>query len=241
VKNLLKAITFDFWDTLYKAPRDERLANRRAGLMSQALAQIGIKAEETSIKEAFIDSWQFAHKYQVENGLDITPRGQFDFILDHMQITLGRPDWLRIYQLYTSVLPEFPPQLNDGVREALPRLSSHFKLAIICNTGISPGTVLRKLLKADDILRFFEFQLFSDEVRWAKPNEKIFNYALQLLQVRNDEAAHVGDDSSTDVTGAKRAGMTAVWLAPGIDKRLAEADFQIKSIIELPTIFGMAD
>ena len=92
-------------------------------------------------------------------------------------------------------------------------------------------------MKADDIFRFFDFLTFSDEVKWAKPNVKIFNYTLENLHVKNSEAAHVGDDIKTDVTGAKMAGMKAIWLASQPLECLIDCDYQVNSIAELVHLF----
>lgn len=105
---------------------------------------------------------------------------------------------------------------------------------------IAPGLLLREIMKADDIFRFFDFLTFSDEVKWAKPNVKIFNYTLENLQVQNREAAHIGDDSSSDVTGAKMAVMTSVWLAPLPMERSTDCDYQVSSVSELVKIFETA-
>lgn len=235
---MLKAITFDFWDTLYKAPAGRNLADRRVSAFQQVLLQLGHPADSVLIRAAMTACWRFALKYQRETGLDITPRGYLDYILQELHLDLNRAEWQQVYQVITSVLLDHPPQLNEGVAETLPRLTKKFKLAVICNTGISPGLILREIMKADDIFRFFEFLTFSDEVKWAKPNIKIFNYTLDKLQVKNIEAAHIGDDSTTDVTGAKMAGMKTIWLAPPIEARCLECDYKVSSISELLNIFG---
>lgn len=235
---MLKAITFDFWDTLYKAPDSMDMSSRRTAALAKTLREIGCNVEEEAIRQAFYDCWQYANHYQIECGLDITPRGHVEFILKQLRFNLSVEDWKRVYDVYTSILLDYPPQVNDGVQETLPRLAAKYKLAVICNTGVTPGIMLREIMKTDDIFRYFAFEVFSDEVLWAKPNIKIFNYALEKLQIRSSEAAHVGDNSSTDIVGAKRAGMTAIWLAPTVDTKTVECDFHIRGISELVTLLA---
>ena len=235
---MLKAITFDFWDTLYKAPDGMGMSSRRIAAFAKTLQEIGCEAQEEAIRQAFYDCWQYANHYQIECGLDITPRGHVEFILAQLHLNLAPENWKRVYDVYTSILINFPPQVNDGVRETLPRLAEKYKLAVICNTGVTPGIILREIMKTDDIIRFFKVLIFSDEVHWAKPNVKIFNYALDKLQVHNTEAAHIGDNSSTDVTGAKRAGMTAIWLAPQAVEKIPECDFHVRGIKELVALLA---
>ncbi|MEA4924545.1 MAG: HAD family hydrolase [Syntrophomonadaceae bacterium] len=230
---MLKAITFDFWDTLYKTPDQMGTSLRRINAFADTLQDLGYKAEHEAISQAFYDCWQYANHYQIECGLDITPRGHVDFILKQLRIELNLEDWNRVYNTYTKVLANYPPQVNHGVYETLPLLAEKFKLAVICNTGATPGKLLREIMKADDIFKYFAFALFSDEVQWAKPNVKIFAYALEKLDIPGNEAAHVGDNRSTDVAGAKRAGMRAIWLAPAETAKCEECDFQIREIKEL--------
>jgi putative hydrolase of the HAD superfamily len=234
---LLKAITFDFWDTLYKIPRNEGFAKWRVALFQETLRDMGYLVDTDSIREAFYDSWQYANHYQIECGLDLTPRGQLEFVLMQLKLDLRMEEWEKAYKVYTSI--RTPPRLNDGVLETIPVLASRYKLAVICNTGISPGTILRDLMRADGIFDYFAVSVFSDEVRWAKPNVKIFEYTLQQLGVHNHEAAHVGDNSNTDIAGARAAGMTAVWLAPEADDTeiTANCDYCIRSLAELLNLF----
>jgi putative hydrolase of the HAD superfamily len=237
LKYLLKAITFDFWDTLYKVPEGMIISGQRVAAFNQIISTMGCKVEDEAVREAFQDSWQYAHEFQVDYGMDITPTGHVDFILGQLQLKLKPEDREQVYKVYTSVLADFPPQLNEGVRETLPLLAQKYKLAVICNTGVTPGLALREIMKLDDIYHFFNVLVFSDEVRWVKPNVKIFNYALQHLEVNNTEAAHIGDDINTDVLGAKKAGMTAIWLAPEALKKTSCCDYHVRSVKELLTLF----
>ena len=199
---------------------------------------MGYHLENELLKQTFLDCWGYAHKYQVENGLDITPLGHVNYILEKLHMKLNPEELNRAYQVYTSALIEYPPELNQGVQETLPVLADKYQLAVICNTGATPGSVLREFMKANGIFNFFKVLVFSDEVSWAKPNKKIFDYTLRQMQVDNSEAAHIGDDGSTDVTGAKLAGMTAIWLAPEESGIIPSYDFHVRSIKELTTLFA---
>jgi HAD superfamily hydrolase (TIGR01549 family) len=235
---MLKAITFDFWDTLYKAPPTRELAFHRVAAFQKALVELGYSLDVEAIRTAVRAASRFALQYQRDQGLDITPRGQLDCILQYLRVDLGREDWLRVYEEYTTLLRHHPPRLNDGVSETLPVLADRYKLGVICNTGTSPGRILREIMEKDGILGWFQFLAFSDEVGWAKPNAKIFQYALDHLQVANREAAHIGDDSCTDVVGARNAGMMTIWLAPLIEERQVQSDYRVKSVGELLTLFA---
>ena len=71
-----------------------------------------------------------------------------------------------------------------------------------------------------------DFMVTSEEVGRPKPEPEIFFEALRKAECRAGEAVMVGDNWSADVTGARAAGIRAVWLnrdgLPNPDPDLAE-------------------
>lgn len=57
--------------------------------------------------------------------------------------------------------------------------------------------------------RVFDVLVFSAEIGMAKPDAKIYQHVLQLLQVRPEEAVFV-DDMPANVTAARALGMQAI-------------------------------
>ncbi len=230
---MIEAITFDFWNTLYKYPGDKVLHNIRINGFTQVLQSAGFKFEEQAVLDAFRFAWQHANRQQRAYGIELTPRGHMTLILQKLNSTVSEDIWNKAYHYYAETLLEYPPQLFNDVVETLRLLSSRYKMAVICNTGFNPGRVLRKLMRQDGIIDFFEYLTFSDEVDCAKPNPRIFDFTLEKINIPAINAAHIGDDMLTDVVGAKRAGMTAIWLAPDSDWKVPEADYHLRSLKEL--------
>ena len=52
----------------------------------------------------------------------------------------------------------------------------------------------------------------SEEACSYKPRSEIFNLALKKFGYAPDEVVHVGDSVTSDVLGAKAAGITPIWL-----------------------------
>ncbi|MBC7075805.1 MAG: HAD family hydrolase [Syntrophomonadaceae bacterium] len=230
---MLQAITFDFWNTLYKLSAHKEVASKRAWDVKEALGELGFDFSVAEISAVFKATWEKAYFYQRVYGKEIGPRGHIKEILKQIGVTLGTDAEEKVYSAYTGTLLEMPPEVNHGVSEILSLFSQRFKLAVICNTGVTPGIILRKIMARDGIIDWFDFLVFSDEVGFAKPSEKIFQYTLKNLNMGNNNAVHIGDDAITDVIGAKKAGMKAAWLAPGADWAVPEADYHIRSIREL--------
>ncbi len=86
-----------------------------------------------------------------------------------------------------------------------------YTLILTSNHSYPPNgwAILRKY----DILKYFDRIVFSGEIGWKKPSEKIFTHALKGLKYANkDRIIHVGDDPKTDIEGALEFGIKALWI-----------------------------
>jgi putative hydrolase of the HAD superfamily len=98
----------------------------------------------------------------------------------------------------------------EGALETLQELTkAGIRRGLICDTGFTPGRVVRELLDDAGLLEHLEVLCFSDEVGVPKPGNDIYAKALAGLGVRPPEAVHVGDLRRTDVAGARDMGMHA--------------------------------
>jgi putative hydrolase of the HAD superfamily len=130
----------------------------------------------------------------------------------------------------------------DGALETVDALArAGVPAALICDTGLSPGRVVREHLARLGLLDGLRAQLFSDEVGVPKPDERIFRAALDALGVDGPGACHVGDLLRTDVAGARKVGMRSVRLRAVYDDtaNLPEADSVAASHAELRGLLGV--
>jgi HAD superfamily hydrolase (TIGR01549 family) len=98
----------------------------------------------------------------------------------------------------------------EGAGDVLATLqAAEIGLALVCDTGFTPGRVVRRLLEGEGLVEFLDILCFSDEVGVPKPGNEIFAKALAELGVRPPEAIHVGDLRRTDIAGAHDMGMHA--------------------------------
>jgi len=120
--------------------------------------------------------------------------------------------------LANPILSELP-SLTEGCEEILSYLDrKNYKIGLICNTGRTPGKVLREVLKRKNIFQFFKALTFSDELRIRKPNPKIFISTLESLNSFPNSSLHIGDLLESDIFGAKRCGMKTGWICPNRDR-----------------------
>ena len=124
----------------------------------------------------------------------------------------------------------------EGAQRTLEALSgAGVRRALICDTGFSPGRVVRRLLDRAGLLGLLEVHVFSDEAGVPKPHPRVFQQALAPLAVAPGEALHVGDLRRTDVAGARGAGLGSVRIRQHHDDRSEhpEADHVADSHAEL--------
>jgi len=135
---------------------------------------------------------------------------------------------------------DVPPEPVAGAGGALATMAERFRLAVICDTGYSPGGVLRELLDHQRMLETFSYLFFSNEHGMSKPDVRVFRHTLAQLDVHAGEAAHVGDIQRTDIAGAQAAGMTAVHFVGANDRDVARstADLIVRHFDELPAALG---
>jgi 2-haloacid dehalogenase/putative hydrolase of the HAD superfamily len=76
----------------------------------------------------------------------------------------------------------------------------------------------------------------SEDVRSYKPRPELFDQALKRYQLAADEVLHVGDSLSSDVIGAKKAGIRCVWINrnhKSLPDSTCSPDFTISELDEL--------
>ncbi len=130
----------------------------------------------------------------------------------------------------------------EGARDTLERLAeAGVRRALVCDTGFSPGRIVRRLLDRHGLLELLEVQIFSDEAGVPKPHPRVFHSALEPLGAEPHQAVHVGDLRRTDVAGARAAGMGTVRIRDNHDDRseLPEADAVADSHGHLLEILGL--
>lgn len=162
-------------------------------------------------------------------------------IVDCMLATLNTPlppaARARLVEQFERLILD-PPVVEPlpGSQETLQALAERYRLAVICDTSYSPGSVLREVLAAHDMLGYFDYLYFSNEHGRCKPDTRVFRQTLHFLGVPPVEAAHVGDIQRTDIAGAQTAGMSAVHFlgANDYDARHSTADVRVKHYRELP-------
>ena len=113
-------------------------------------------------------------------------------------------EFLRLTNKYFSVLP--------GAAEVVRKLAKKYPLTIISN-GFKEVQYYK--FAHSGLADCFAHTIISEEVGINKPQPEIFRIALQMNGVTADEAVMIGDSYSSDIQGAKNAGIDQIWLHEG--------------------------
>ncbi len=213
---MLNTITFDFWGTLYQNAfaREERLH-----LLEEVLARHDQPRPRTALEAAYHHVWTVWGRVWREEHRSLTFEHWIDAVLAFLEANLPDDAIADLREPIEEVcLNNDKPRLIPGVSEVLPRLARRYRLGVISDTGLTPGRVLRQVLRRDGLLHHFHTLTFSDETGATKPLPKQFLSTLDALKAQPEEAAHIGDLPETDLAGARGVGMKAI-LFLGVSNR----------------------
>jgi HAD superfamily hydrolase (TIGR01509 family) len=109
-----------------------------------------------------------------------------------------------------------------------------WKLGLVSNTFV-PGFVLDRHLRELGLIEFFPVRIYSCDVGYRKPDRRIFDIALQRMEVPPAQAVFIGDLLDADIQGAQRAGLHAVWFCDGrdVNGRCEQGSRRIRRLAEL--------
>lgn len=136
------------------------------------------------------------------------------------------------YRLFSDVLP------------ALAQLRAQVTALVLITNG--PGSTQRHKAEATGLTDLMDAVIISGEAGTAKPDPAIFSLAAQAAGVPLAAAWHVGDSLTSDIAGARNAGLGAgVWLnrsavpyPSAVDPAAARPHYEITALTELPGLIG---
>ncbi|HEX9914037.1 MAG TPA: HAD family hydrolase [Candidatus Bathyarchaeia archaeon] len=235
--NLIRAVTFDLWNTLV---HNRNYGEFRLPKLREFLKANGVELDDARLMEVYQAGFRYSSELHRESG---RRHVMTDEIVGHVMDQVGlrdRCDWAPLVNTYEEAILSDPPKLREGARETLEYLHGRVRIGLISDTGTSPGRVVRRILDEYGVLSYFDVTVFSDEVGYCKPNEVVFKVALEVLGVEPGEALHVGDLVKNDVVGAKRAGMRTAWLKT-TDQEYSPEDAPDYIISSLTEVIGIVE
>lgn len=117
-----------------------------------------------------------------------------------------------IADIYTTERDHRNVRALPGVKETIETFASEYRLGIVTNGA--PAMQAKKLgaLGFDES---FETIVHAGYDAPAKPDPEPFRRALSTLDGKPESSVHIGNSLTSDVAGARAAGITSVWLDNG--------------------------
>ena len=245
----LRAVVFDLFDTLVdlrweKLPASEHRGRKLPATASRLHERVSRLARidfDTFVDTMLAGDRAFAESHYREDR-EVPTRLRFTDLLER----LGLED----ATLVEALIAEHMGVLRSGVEvlghhgAVLDELRRSLRLGLCSNFSHSETALavlddagLREHLEPAALV-------VSDAFGLRKPRAEIFREVLSRLEVRSEEALHVGDSLRADVGGAAPVGLRTVWLTRRVrdpERALAEhegpaPDYVIADLRELPAL-----
>lgn len=101
-------------------------------------------------------------------------------------------------------------RLYPQVQETLNRLRFSYSMAVVSDAQSAYAV---PELHAVGLLNYFNSVIVSGDYGYRKPDPRLFQKALDALQVRPEQALYLGNDLYHDIFGAQQVGMKAIFVS----------------------------
>jgi putative hydrolase of the HAD superfamily len=242
----IKAITIDFWNTLYDSRGGEGRDKERFQTILDNAVRLGHSLEPERVKASQKAAWEYFNRVWREERRTPPTRAMVEFFWRALEIPADERAIEEVTLAFQEGILRHPPALLPHALETVRDLAERHYIALISDTAFSPGRILRQIMERDGIAAYFSAWSFSDETGVSKPHETA--YATALRGAGDDCAphrcVHIGDIERTDIAGAKKFGMRAILFAGDPNGRMndehkdqpTEADARAESWCEIPDI-----
>ena len=165
--------------------------------------------------EAFSSEFEtFLDSYYAGRGADLLEKTTFSLLCQLLEqkgfqdvpastIRAGLDAMYSITQenwyLEADAIPTLNKLLEDG-----------YRLGMVSNTGDDRN--VQQLIDRWSLRPFFETIITSAGCGFRKPDQRIFQLALDLFKVSPAQVAMVGDTLDADILGANLAGLYSIWI-----------------------------
>jgi len=202
----LKAVLFDAGNTVM-------LIN--CGVVSHALRAEGFDVDEVAVREAEYHARVRLDSILAQRHSTEAPQ-IFQTYMQFVCEGLGVP-WGAAAERALCRIAEYHRDYNLWNQ---PNPQAHAVLQTLQGHGLTLGMVsnsngwVERLVTESGLRPYFHFVLDSRLVGVEKPDPRIFQIALDQLEISPAEALYIGDLYSIDVVGSRAAGMRAILLDP---------------------------
>ena len=230
---MIRAVFFDLYGTL------AGFQPSRYHIQSVACADFGITVTPDGILRGYAMADEHMARQNAERPLrDLSREERRRFFAEYERLVLrgagvevSSEKALEIWRRVRQVPYDLAPYGDAAPTLELLR-SRGLSLGLISNMNRGGSELAASLGLADHL----DFAITSAETGAEKPDPAMFRAALERARVDPQEAVHVGDQLSSDVDGARRAGIAPVLLDRDRNHPGYKGCPRIESLTELPPL-----
>lgn len=200
----IRAITFDFWRTLFRDARGDERKRLRMDAVVRASGADPALVEETmkAVGREFL-------RVHIEEQRTLDPEDAVPMVERALGVRFSRETAGELAETFATAILDAPPDPIEGALDAVRAAAERYPVGLISDSGISPGRSLEVLLERYGFRPYLRRLTFSDEVGVSKPRPAMYHHAAEGLAVRAEDLLHIGDLEPTDVKGALEVGARA--------------------------------
>lgn len=200
---MIKLIAFDFWDTLATK------RNPFFHFLDNIKEEFKLKNSKEEIREVYQNTMQVNYW---ESEADA-----FSELLKKLKIPVKKENVLKIIDIRNKadsgiIVFDFVVPLFKKLKE------KGYKLAIVSNTSMFTYQYIKK---KTNVLDHVDYQFFSFQIGYSKPNPQLFLEIQRRVNLYNNEILIIGDNFENDFKAPKLLGINAI-LFKNYDELLEE-------------------
>ncbi|MGE4618851.1 MAG: HAD family hydrolase [Planctomycetota bacterium] len=183
--------------------------------------------------QTYRDLWEPKFKERM-TGEILDGEQQFDEILELSGIEASIEKRRSAARLHLDLLSEALIPKNEACEVLENLVARGLKLGLVTDCSSAAPIVLDKTALGP----FFTARSISAFLGVRKPDPLMYSHVLDLLQVSGEDCLYVGDGNSQELPGAKKFGMTTVWVDNGEEQHWRErfipkGDYTVTSLEQL--------
>jgi HAD superfamily hydrolase (TIGR01549 family) len=201
---MIKAVIFDFGQTLVDSANGFRMAEKEA--QAKIFTSLGLTIQEDflaiyrRLRKSLHEQSNFSRKFlfhEIYYYYCLAP--------DEKKLEQWETEYWETVKANTSLFPE--------AMAVLEALNAKYFVALITNTQGQQKAGTHRISLFPEIEKFFKVIVVAGEDGIPpKPDPEPFRICLDQLGIEASEAVYVGDDYRIDVGGARDAGLHPIWL-----------------------------
>ncbi len=209
-----KHISFDLWLTLIKSNPNYK---SKRNLLFKDFFELEQDIETVSQKVRYYDV--VCNSINEKTGKNINTEEIYLLILSSLSFDMNKMNRKMLEEFYEESEKIFfdnePEFINNDTYQIFNNLKNEgISMNILSNTGFIKGRTLRLFLDINNLGGYFDFQIYSDECNYSKPNIEIFNLVYDKIKIKSktlkSQVLHIGDNLIADCDGAKAFGFSTL-------------------------------